>query len=140
MNRAEFSLPASLEGPTSAVVRDAGVGELNLRWTNPKNTMDLMDAAIDNGGSIYYLIDWKINDGPWNITPHSQSPNYNADVDYFRILFRCDQLNKPPVYSPFSNIASTKVDAYSNASSWAKPELDKADEYGLIPHVLTTKS
>lgn len=40
------------------------------------------------------------------------------------------------IYSPFSNILSIGTPAYSNASTWAKAELDKADSYGLIPESL----
>lgn len=40
------------------------------------------------------------------------------------------------IYSPFSNIISHGMAAYSNASNWAKTELDKAAEYDLIPQSL----
>jgi len=40
------------------------------------------------------------------------------------------------IYSPFSNIISKSMPAYSNASNWAKTELDKAAEFGLIPDSL----
>jgi hypothetical protein len=41
------------------------------------------------------------------------------------------------VYSPFSNVASVGVGAfYKEASEWAKPELQKANELGLIPDIL----
>lgn len=40
------------------------------------------------------------------------------------------------IYSPFSNVISHGMPAYSNASNWAKEELDKATEYGLIPDSL----
>lgn len=41
------------------------------------------------------------------------------------------------VYSPFSNIASIGTGAfYKEASDWAKPELQKADDLGLIPGIL----
>ncbi|NMA25147.1 MAG: S-layer homology domain-containing protein [Clostridiales bacterium] len=41
------------------------------------------------------------------------------------------------IYSPFSNVASVGVSAfYKNASDWAKPELQKAYDLGLIPDIL----
>jgi len=40
------------------------------------------------------------------------------------------------IYGPFSNVIEKGMSAYSNASNWAKTELDKADQYGLIPDSL----
>ncbi len=40
-------------------------------------------------------------------------------------------------YSPFSNIVSIGAEAfYKEASNWAKPELQKANDLGLIPDIL----
>lgn len=55
---------------------------------------------------------------------------------YFRVLFEGEPKTGSSIYSAFSNVASTKLEAYSNASNWAKPELDKANDYGLIPDSL----
>jgi hypothetical protein len=40
------------------------------------------------------------------------------------------------IYSPFSNVISHNMPAWSNASSWASAELKKADDAGLIPDIL----
>lgn len=40
------------------------------------------------------------------------------------------------IYSPFSNVISHNMPAWSEASSWATVELKKADDYGLIPDSL----
>ena len=40
------------------------------------------------------------------------------------------------IYSPFSNVITHGLPAYSAASTWAKTELDKADANGLIPETL----
>lgn len=40
------------------------------------------------------------------------------------------------IYSPFSNVISHNMPAWSNASSWATSELKKADNEGLIPDIL----
>ena len=40
------------------------------------------------------------------------------------------------IYSPFSNVISHNIPAWSNASSWATEELKKADDSGLIPEIL----
>lgn len=54
------------------------------------------------------------------------------NVYHFRVLFECRPTPDSVVRSVFSNIASTKLQGYSKATSWAIAELDKADEYGLI--------
>lgn len=38
--------------------------------------------------------------------------------------------------SPWSNILAINADAWSSASAWAAPELERADKAGLIPDVL----
>lgn len=40
------------------------------------------------------------------------------------------------IYSPFSNIISHNMPAWSEASTWATGELKKADDMGLIPDML----
>jgi hypothetical protein len=44
--------------------------------------------------------------------------------------------NSVDIYSPFSNVISHNMPAWSGASAWATPELKKADEAGLIPEIL----
>lgn len=45
--------------------------------------------------------------------------------------------NVDPIYSPVSNTVTIGSGSfYSDASSWAKPELSKANELGLIPAIL----
>lgn len=41
------------------------------------------------------------------------------------------------LYSPFSNTLSYGMPAWSNASNWAATELEKADDAGLIPDILS---
>ncbi len=43
---------------------------------------------------------------------------------------------KATFVSPWSNIISVNAGAWSNASAWATPELEKADKAGLIPDCL----
>ncbi len=40
------------------------------------------------------------------------------------------------IYSPFSNVYSHNMPAWSQASPWAVPELTKADDHRLIPDIL----
>lgn len=65
--------------------------------------------------------------------------SYAAAVYEIKFRYVFDYLNYPAagksgtIYSPYSNVISHGMSAYSAASSWAKTELDKADRIGLIP-------
>lgn len=110
---------------------------------------------------VYHRIDFKVGDGKWASEKEfdsmavagSQMLSSSDDLDpvekdfvdkvvieeniyYFRVLFEGAPTTGTYIHSTFSNIASTKVEAYSDASNWAKPELDKAADYGLIPESL----
>ncbi len=68
--------------------------------------------------------------------------NYDSDVYQIKFRYSFDYYNYSAagksgvIYSPFSNVLSNGMSAYSNASNWAKTELDKANGYGLIPKSL----
>ncbi len=68
--------------------------------------------------------------------------NYDAAVYQAKMRYKFDYAHFPEagksgiIYSPFSNVISHGIGPYSNASSWAKGELDKADSYGIIPNIL----
>ncbi len=128
-----------------------------LSWTIPQSI-----AEANKQFPVYHKIDFKVGDGPWlkdttswdwmPIAPSSLlmssdtfDPVEKELVDevvieentyYFRIIFEGELTTSNYIHSDFSNIASTKIDAYSNASNWAKPELNKANDYGLIPDSL----
>ena len=52
---------------------------------------------------------------------------YSFDYDFYPAAGKTGD-----IFSPFSNVISHGMPAYEGASSWAKSELDKAAEYGLI--------
>lgn len=56
---------------------------------------------------------------------------YSLDLRKYPQAGRSDM-----IYSPFSNIISHNMPAWSNASTWATEELQKADDSGLIPDIL----
>ncbi|MDD4833992.1 MAG: S-layer homology domain-containing protein [Lutispora sp.] len=111
---------------------------------------------------VYHFIDFKVGNGKWlsettkwdgmpgavaNLLTSSDTLNpveknlvdkvvIEENIYYFRVAFVCEPPMGNPVISPYSNIASTKIAAYSDASSWAKPEIDEADKNGLIPDSL----
>ncbi len=59
---AESISPTTLEAPQNVnVYYDQ---DIMLRWTIPQTIVNLMEGDLD--GSIYYCIDWKLNDGPWH--------------------------------------------------------------------------
>ena len=65
--------------------------------------------------------------------------DYTSAVYQAKMRYKFDYAHYPEagksgiIYSPFSNIISHGLPAYSIASDWAKSELDKADANGLIP-------
>jgi hypothetical protein len=65
--------------------------------------------------------------------------SYEAAIYEIKFRYCFDYSNYPAagksgvISSPFSNIISHGMAAYSNVSKWAKTELDKANEYELIP-------
>ena len=75
--------------------------------------MDLgVDGTVDIEANVYHLR-----------VRYAYSANQGSD-DYY-------------IYSPFSNTASIGTEAfYKDASDWATPELQKANDLGLIPGIL----
>ena len=63
-----------------------------------------------------------------------------ANVYHFRVRYAFLVSNDEEeywIYSPFSNVASVGTGAfYKDASDWAKSELQKANDLGLIPDIL----
>ena len=143
------------------VLKDTnGKPYFKLDWIIPTSVSDANKSL-----PVFHCIDFKIGNGKWyseqtNLDELPVAPSklltstdtfdpveldlvdavvIEENTYHFRILFECEPTGKPPIYSSFSNIASTKVEAYSNASEWAKGELNKADEYGLIPESLRGK-
>ena len=150
-----------LDAPTGLKVevkKDSNVKPyFQLDWTMPDSI-----SAINKQLPVYHIIDFKIGNGKWlsettswNSMPQAPSGLLMSDdtfdpVDegladaivieentyYFRVAYVCEQKSGAPVISAYSNVASTKIEAYTNASAWAKSELDEASEKGLIPESL----
>ena len=125
----------------------------HLEWTIPQSITESSKHI-----PVFHRIDFKVGDGKWASEKEFDSmaiagsklltssdtldPVEEEYVDkvvieentyYFRVVFEGEPNTGSSIYSDFSNIVSTKVESYSNASDWAKPELDKAEGYGLIP-------
>lgn len=131
-----------------------------LNWTNPASA-----AEANKQAPVYHRIDFKVGNGKWYsetkaisdlpVAPSNlfaTSDEFNpvekgildkvvieANTYYFRILLETEPSPEKFIRSAYSNIASTAVESYSEASQWAKPELDKAAKYGLITDAIRNK-
>lgn len=70
--------------------------------------------------------------------------SYDAESYQIKVRYVLNDLRKLPqvgrsdiIYSPFSNVYSQNMPAWSGASAWASAELQKADDYELIPDILS---
>lgn len=128
-----------------------------LDWDIPQSISDANKLF-----PVYHIVDFKLGDGNWlseSVTWDGLPVAYSSlltntyDLDpveenivdkvvieenvyYFRAAFVCKETGGDPIVSNYSNVVSTKVPAYSDASPWAQPELDKADNLGIITDTL----
>ncbi|MDD4802834.1 MAG: S-layer homology domain-containing protein [Syntrophomonas sp.] len=128
-----------------------------LNWTIPDSIL-----TVNKQLPVYHIIDFKVGDGKWlsETTKWDGMPKapsglltsndkfdaveegladnivIEENIYHFRVAYVCEQQSGDPVISAYSNIATTKMEAYSNASEWAKSELDDANIKGLIPDSL----
>lgn len=158
---ASSNAPTKLDPPTNLKVevkKDTnGKPYFKLNWANPASINE-----ADKYYPVYHVVDFKVGNGQWVsekhwddmpvapsqllLTSDTLDPVEKGLTDkvvieentyYFRIAYEgAPTTSGAKIYSGFSNIVSTKVEAYSDASNWAKPELDKANDYGLIPDSL----
>lgn len=91
-------------------------------------------AWIDTGEYLWlkeaFTVDANDNLGNEDITAaatYEAKFRYSFDNQYYPAAGKSGY-----VYSPFSNTITHGMPAYEGASGWAKVELDKASEYGLI--------
>jgi hypothetical protein len=132
-----------------------GAPYLNIRADKAHEETQLLNN-ISNGW-VKADVWLRVNNGEWK-SCHSDNfveefnigaeayfglkDNYDAAVYEMKFRYSFDYYHYPAagksgvIYSPFSNIISHGMAAYSNASNWAKAELNKAAEYGLIPESL----
>lgn len=80
---AEKPIPTSLEQPVNLTVRDDD-GILRYRWTNPSSiiqaTEDVNNSEYEHYAILYYLFDWKLNDGDWNTCPTPNDPSFKDEI------------------------------------------------------------
>lgn len=61
---------------------------------------------------------------------------YVLDLRNYKLSGQDRSTTSVNIYSPFSNVISHNMPAWTNSSSWAAGELKKADDTGLIPDIL----
>lgn len=136
---------------------ESGKPYFQLNWDIPESI-----TKANKQLPVYHYIDFKVGNGKWLsetrkwdtmpgavanllVSHDTLKPVEHNLVDkvvieeniyYFRVGFVCKPAAGEAVLSPYSNIASTKMSAYSDASTWAKPEIDEADKKELIPESL----
>ncbi len=125
---------------------------LNIRTANAHEDIQLLNNISNDWVKAEVWL--RVNNGEWKAC-HSDNfveefnigaeayfglkDTYEAAIYEIKFRYSFDYNYYPEagkagvIYSPFSNIISHGMAAYSNASNWAMPELDKANEYGLIP-------
>jgi len=141
-----------------------GIPYFQLNMQVPASVKALFEATPETGSDLFYEVEYRIGNGEWEmagavhfimgpvIDMYPLDMGLNGDIDikanvyqfrarfvYYSVAGTDEYGNRiaaEPVYSDYSNIASTAIDAYQkkyeNASSWAVEELDKAAEYGFI--------
>lgn len=155
----------SVEAPQNLTVEVKKDGDgypyFQLKMQVPSSVKAL---ASENESALFYEPEYKVGNGDWEmagyvdfaagstIDMYPWDMGMNGDIDikantyYFRVRFGYygiagtdeygNSIAADPVYSPYSNTASTGIAAYQKkyegASAWATTELDKAAEYGFI--------
>ena len=120
---AEGTLPTSLEKPQDIAIRSEGASQLNLRWTNPESIIKIVKEIEDGEykAGLSYLVDWKKNDGSWNVAIPSSHPNWDGNIHgYF-------SGNMPNVMFDERNAAETVIITW-----YLDPALDSTSTYDLI--------
>lgn len=120
---AEGTIPTALEQPQDIGIRSGGASQFNLRWTNPESIIKIVKDIEDGGynAGLSYLIDWKKNDGNWNVAIPSSHPNWDGNVHgYF-------SGNMPNVMTDERNVAETIIITW-----YLDPALDGTSTYDLI--------
>jgi len=137
-----------------------GYPYFHLNMQVPASVKALYEAASETDSNLFYEPEYKVGNGSWeqagyahfttgptiDMYPMDMGLDGNIDIKanvyHFRVRFGYypsagtdeygNRIAADPIYSPYSNVASTAVAAYQKASTWAVAELDKAAEYGFI--------
>jgi len=145
----------------------SGYPYFRLNMQIPASVQALHERAYETNSDLFFEVEYKVGSGSWEMAgaahittgptidmdPVDMGLNgeidIKANVYHFRVRFVYysvagfdeygNALAAEPVYSAYSNIASTAIEAYKSASDWAIPELNKAAEYGFITDKIKDK-
>ncbi len=161
-NIKSIEAPKNLKVETKSY--DSGHPYFELSVQVPESVKAIHENAEEDESELFYEVDWRVGNGGWEYTggvslslgniiemnPEDMGINENIDIKannyQFRVKFGYysssgtdeygNNIAADPIYSPYSNVASTVVASYQKnyegASSWAITELDKAADYGFI--------
>lgn len=116
--------------------------QVDMKAGNGKWNYDIIGDTIPGNGLYRDEFDVILNYTPYDPidTGELDTIDIKANIYYFRVRYSyqtSDDYGDHYAYSPFSNIASIGIKAfYKDASDWAEPELQKANDLGLIPDIL----
>jgi hypothetical protein len=153
------AIPDSLEAPLNLTGQlktgEDGQPYFHFNFVIPKSVEDANKVT-----AVWTKLDWKIGSGKWatelaGVEPFEKAGDMlSDDVDpideggwgevdikdntyYFRAFFALKKSDGSIVKSPFSNVVEIGSGVfYKGASEWAKPELQRANDLGLIPGIL----
>lgn len=141
-----------------------GYPYFQLNMQVPPSVISLNENISEENAELFYEVEFKAGNGNWEqaggvhfdvgpvIEMNPLDMGMDADIDIkanvyqFRVRFGYyssagsdeygNNIAAEPMYSAFSNVATTAIAAYQKsyegASSWAVTELDRAAEYGFI--------
>jgi len=165
------NIEAPLNLTVEVVEEEDGYPYFRLNMQVPESVKALHEATLDTDSKVFQEVEYKIGNGDWemaggadiitgstiNMYPFDMGLNGDVDIKanvyYFRVRFGYytvagydeygNGIAADPVYSAYSNIASTAIDSYQKkydgASTWAVAELDKAADYGFITDKIRDK-
>jgi len=142
-----------------------------LNMQVPASVVELQEVISGTDSRLFYEPEYKVGNDEWRLTGGILLPaeptirmypldmgldkdiDIKANVYHFRVRFGYytvagtdeygNRIAADPVYSAYSNVASTAIAAYQKkyegASAWASTELDKAAEYGFITDKIKDK-
>lgn len=148
--------PDSLEAPLNLAgelkTREDGIPYFHFTFVIPPSVEEANKQT-----DVWTKLDWKVGSGKWatelgvlpfektdrlltdNLDAHPIDEGRWGEIDikentyYFRAFFEFMKSDGSLVRSPFSNVVEIGTPAYfQGASDWAKADLEKAQEYGLI--------
>jgi hypothetical protein len=112
---------------TEVWVRRAGDKDFKPVWDNERFVESIHIRASD-----YFP-----NKDNYNAESYEIKIRYSLDLrEYYQSGHFQTSAVAVSIYSPFSNVISHNMPAWSNASTWASAELKRADDAGLIPDIL----